>query len=333
MPIEVLDNSNNNNQPETNFYPEVISYQTEYLAGATVANLDIAFISTADVAAFAAMLPDTLGRDEKGFFQKVNAERKYLAWENDVIDFVVQEVSRIEGLTERPVLIDPARTGGTTNLPIGPLKAGQRLFFISTGTVSGRAVELGGLGVVTADIALGVALTWEQVAYNDPTDVVIPSTTEVRADGASDSLIPTEKAVATFVKAFRDALTFDISNLRTQTFARLDNLDGQIATHNSRLTQLETLPVPGKDTVILCDGVNRDFRIELSNYYLDPETCSINWYFRYSNGQYGRTIPQDGEVVNENGKSYFKAFFARPYATGLFKAVVVGAVSSPLFVS
>ncbi|RAM50400.1 MAG: hypothetical protein C6Y22_17545 [Hapalosiphonaceae cyanobacterium JJU2] len=310
MPIEVLDNSNNNNQAESNFHPEVVSYQTQYLAGATVANLDIVFISTANAAAFAAMLPDTLGRDEKGFFQKVNSERKYLAWEADVLEFVIEEVSRIEGLTERPLLIDPARTNGTTNLPVGPIKAGQRLFFISNGTVTGRAVEVGGLGVVTADVPQGTPLTWQQIAYNDPTDTVIPSTTQVRADGASDSLIPTEKAVATFVKAFRDALTQDISNLR------------------NRLIQLEARPVPGKDTVFLCDGVKRDFRIELQNRYLDPETCVIHWHYRYANGQYGRTIAQDGEIVNEGGKSYLKAFFARPYPTASFKVVVVGAVAS-----
>jgi hypothetical protein len=323
MPIEVLNNENTNNQPEAVIHPEIISYKTAFLGGADVANLDIVFISTTNAVAFAAMLPDTLARDEKGFFQKVNGQRKYLAWESDVIDFVVQEVSRIEGLTERPILIDPARTEGVTNLPIGPIKAGQRLFFVSTGTASGRAVELGGLGVVVADIPEGTPLTWEQVAYNDPSDTQIPSTTEIRIEGASDSLIPTEKAVSTFVKAFRDALALDISNLRSQTIEQLENQSGRIAAHGNRLTQLEALPTLKKDTVILCDGVNRDFRIELENYYLDPETCNLNWHFRYGR-EYGRTIPQDGEIVNENGKSYLRASFARPYATGLFKVVVSG---------
>jgi hypothetical protein len=331
MPIEVLNNENNNNPQEANFHPEVISYQTQYLPGADVSNLDIVFIPLEDAARFAAMSPDTLARDEKGFFQKVSEQRKYLAWESDVIDFVVQEVSRIEGLTERPILLDPAKTAGIADLPFGPIKAGQRLFFISTGTVSGRAVELGGLGVVTADIPQGTALTWAQIAYNDPTDTAVPSTTEVRTEGASDALIPSEAAVSRFVKAFRDALTQDISNLRSQTLARLDNLDGRITTESNRLTQLESRPVPGKDTVILCDGVGRDFRIELSNNYLDPDTCVINWHYRYANGQYGRTLPQDGEIVNEAGKSYLKAFFARPYPTGSFKAVVVGAISPTTF--
>lgn len=365
MPIEVLDNSNeeNSGQPST-VLPEIVSQHQRYILGAKLEHADFQFIARDDNATFAELPEGAFGTDidENGLnkvFRKIGGIRKYLAYEEETYAYITNEIAKLN-----PVVV----RGG--QLPVAtvekPLFEGRMLIFLETGTVDGREVEAGGTAYVKEDVLVGDQVLWDNLEYNEPKSGIevapINLRDTLRLDGSAGTDAVTEAGIAAALIDVRTGLSLDISEVDERLGGRISNVEGrlttaegsieenaleiqglderlggaehdiqeiyaeQVVTHN-RLTVLEGKPTWAEEYKFVGNGADSTFKIALDNKY--SGTANIIWHVLMAGG-YQRIQPQDGDVVTENGTCYLKAAFAGVPSNSQFKVVVQGMTTTPV---
>ncbi len=365
MPIEVLDNSNeeNSGQPST-VLPEIVSQHQRYILGAKLEHADFQFIARDDNATFAELPEGAFGTDidENGLnkvFRKIGGIRKYLAYEEETYAYITNEIAKLN-----PVVV----RGG--QLPVAtvekPLFEGRTLIFLETGTVDGREVEAGGTAYVKETVPVGDQVTWDNLEYNEPTSGIevapINLRDTLRLDGSAGTDAVTEAGIAAALIDVRTGLSLDISEVDERLGGRISNVEGRLTTAESgiennalgiqglderlggveseivdiheeqvsqhnRLTVLEGKPTWAEEYKFVGNGADQTFKIALDNKY--SGTANIIWHVLMAGG-YHRIQPQDGDVVTENGTCYLKAAFAGVPSNSQFKVVVQGMTTTPV---
>ena len=326
MPIEVLDN----NQPidQGAIISEVVSQNQRFILGAKLESADFQFIDVADAVSFAALpegafftdINTASGLNRVG--RKIAGQRKYLAYEQELKTYVVDEIAKLKPIAVNPST-NPILPTSTNDRPI---YAGQEIVFLTAGTVEGRAVEAGGIAIALTDIPVGTKITWNQLQYNGAGMQVTPILLRdsIRLDGSAGSDGATEKAIADAIISIRNLLQSAIQVVDERLSTALQNLTNRVTSVENRVTNLEGKPNWLEEFVIIGNGINQIFKVALSHKYIN--TPVLIWSILAGN-KYIRINDQDGEVVTEDGVQYLKAAFAGVPSVSMFKVSVQGLVA------
>lgn len=324
MPIEVLGNQL---QPNSSILSEIISQNQKFILGAKLESADFQFIAVDDAASFAALPEgafftdlDPNGLNRVG--RKISGQRKYLGYEQELKAYVVDEIAKLKPIAVNPS-VNPVLPTSTADRPI---YAGQEIVFLTAGTVEGRQVEAGGIAIALADIPVGTKIDWNQLQYNGTGVAVTPILLRdsIRLDGTAAGDGATEKAIADAIIAVRNFLSNAITVLDSRVTTELTNLLNRVITVENRVTVLEGKPELKEEFVVFGNNQDQTFLIQLQNKY--QTSAQLIWYMLFANG-YVRINEQDGDVVEINGQSFFKAAFAGIPASNQFKVSVQGLVA------
>lgn len=357
MPIEVLDNEETNNNNGTVF-PEIISQHQHYILGAKLHNADFQFIDFTDSQKFSelsegAFFCDNDANGSVRVGKKVNGNRKYLAYIDEVRAYVTEQVEAL-----KPIVINP---NTTQQFPIStaekPIFKGKNIIFIPGGTFAGNSVEAGGVAIVNEDIPVGMRPTWAQITYNGVGNQVtitpIILRNNIRLDGSAGSEGVTEAGIANAITAVRNQLQNQITVLDSDLRSLITNISNRVTTLernygsqaeaisalqtstnslNSRVTQnegsileLKNRPIWAEESVVIGNGTDNFFKIALNNKYIT--TPILIWEALF--GQtYVRISQQDGQTIEENNSQYLIAAFAGSPAVGQFRVSIQGTIAA-----